>query len=796
MEQRNSWEACALGAMGLVLALGGCPRRTPAAGDHRLSGRRLAPTRWRSVSAGIDHTCAVAFDRSAWCWGKNDRGQVGDTTLADRDRPVPVRGPRSVALIAAGYRRTFALTTTGELWGWGTVKTGGLTRAALLPHAQPRRVNIPEPVRDYRIGQTSCALTRPGNLWCWRGQWSPTSNAPKAIPRQLRGLPEVADFDSGTNHFCAMSKDGRLWCWGQNAQGQLGNGTRDESAKPLRITGLPAVAGVVCGAEITCAYTARGAVWCWGRVGSPKRTKKPFVPPSEPGTPEGPPPTSILRPAPLVGLGEVVSLVLGSPYTWARTRQGKVVKWKTIGAHTAPRLPVPKTDLAAGLRFGSEHRCILDTKGGVRCWGDNAKGQLGDGSFRSRATPIRITGLGPLTQLSVGSYHTCGLSRRGRIRCWGDDTSGQLGLGAPTRWRTPHDAHPTLRGAQQGAAGRQHACAVRPDGDVWCWGAPSFAGRAELGQRNRYTPRRVHGVRDAVAVASFYSTTCALKRDSTVWCWGDNMSQALGRPREHYQGPKPRPVHGLRGATRISVGHNHACAVKRDRTVWCWGGVFHRRLIGGLRDEHRKLTDPPPVQEVFHEAIALASGWGHTCAIPRDGTVWCWGNNRWGNLGDGSRKWLGRPVQVKGIGGARSIAAGTMHSCAVTGDGAVWCWGDNRQGQLGAVTPRLSTTPRRVPGLPKATAVYAGDEHSCALTRGATLWCWGRGASAHEVGQAPGKPTLVPGLRDITGAWLGRRFSCALNRRGTVRCWGDNPDGQLGRRPLPYRGRPMLLDPK
>jgi len=815
MRQRNPWELDALGTMvraptlvlalmlSLALAPSGCPRQVPAAPDPLAATRPPPPTRWRSVSAGIDHTCAIAQDRSVWCWGANRRGQVGDGTLTDRDRPTRVRGVTDAALVAAGYRRTFALTTKGDLWGWGTVKTGEVTRAEVLPYARPRRVDIGEPVLDYRIGSASCARTRPGNLWCWQGQWGSRRRASLAVPRRLAGLPKIVDFDSGVNHFCAVDSGGLVWCWGANGQGQLGNGSRQRTARPVRVPGLPLAAGVVCGSKTTCALTRRGAVWCWGLMGRPKPGPpaaggRPGADLGDPGARAGPTPSPILRPRPLAGVKDVISLVLGTPTTWARTRDGRVVQWKTAGAHTAPRRQVKGTGHAAGLRFGSEHRCVLDTGGRVRCWGDNAKGQLGDSTLRRRTTPALVPGIPKVTQLSVGSYHACGLTRRGRIWCWGDDTAGQLGQGAPTRWRTPSGAVPTLEDARHGAAGQWHACAIRRNGDVWCWGRHFLVSPDGSARRDRLTPRRVSGVRGAVALASFGSATCALKRDRTVWCWGDSTNHILGRPRGQHQGPEPRPVHGLQGATRVSVGYDHACALERDRTVRCWGGRFHQPPVGGIpvggpSDDHRKRADPPITREVFREAITMDTGWNHTCAIRRDGTVWCWGHNRWGNLGDGSRKAHGRPVRVKGLGAARSVAAGFGHSCAVTTDGVAHCWGDNRRGQLGTTTPRLSATPRSVPGLPRATAIYAGTHHTCARTARGALWCWGRWVSAHRQGQGPSKPTLVPGLRNVTHAWLGSRFTCALDARGAVRCWGDNPHGQLGRPPLPLRACPVVV---
>jgi len=796
MKQPSTPGIGALGALVLTLGVGGCPRPDPA-GPHRASPAKLPrPTSWRSVSAGIDHTCAIAQDRSLWCWGANRWGQLGDATLTDRDRPTRVRDIRGAALIAAGYRRTFALTTNGELWGWGTVKTGNLPRAELLRYARPRRVNIPEPVQDYRIGRASCARTRNGNLWCWRGQWDGATPNPAATPKRLAGLPKIMDFDSGVNHFCAVDDHRRVWCWGQNAQGQLGDGTRRGSAHPVRIKGLPAAAGVVCGSDTSCVFTRQGAVWCWGGLGRPNPAATQNSPPGAPGPFVGPTPTSVLRPKPLEGVRDVISLVLGSPATWARTRDGRILKWETAGAHTAARQLVKAAGHAAGLRFGSEHRCVLDRRGKVRCWGDNAKGQLGDASFRSRATPTLVTGIPRLNELSVGAYHACGLSHRGQIWCWGDDGAGQLGLGAPTRWRTPARAPPTLRGALHGAAGHHHACAIRSGGEVWCWGRPTVTGRSGVLAQDRLTPRRVAGIADAASLASYGSATCALKHDTTVWCWGEGTHGILGRLGIHDPAPEPQPVHGLRGATRISMGADHACAIKRDRTVWCWGGRFHRRRRSDLPGAPDRRAAPPPTQWVFGEAVALDTGGHHTCAIRQDKTVWCWGDNIVDNRGNSAPTSPGRPVQIKGLSGAGSIAAGQGHTCAVTADGRVWCWGDNRRGQLGAATPSRSATPRAVPGVARVTAVYAGPHHTCARTGMGTLWCWGERASVRRRGHNFSPPTLVPGLRDVKHAWLGLRFTCALDSRGTVRCWGDNPSGQLGRKPSPYRSRPVLIGAK
>ncbi len=787
----------------MATVLMACPRSEPVGPQRRAPARPTKPTHWLAVSAGIDHTCAVGRDRTAWCWGSNQRGQLGDTTLTDRGRPTRVHGLRDVALVAAGYRRTFALTTTGELWGWGTVKSGKLERSTLLRHARPRRVPIPEPVRDYRIGPSSCALTRAGNLWCWRGQSGALPESPAATPRKLAGLPKITDFDSGNDHFCAVDASRQLWCWGKNGEGQLGNGTKAASTNPIRVTGLPDVSAVVCGSASSCVITVRGAVWCWGKVGPPKP-----VPPTqldepgdslpEPGEPVVPQPTAVVRPKPLSGLQDVVSLVLGWPSTWARTRQGHVLQWKSSAVHTAKRVRIPGAGKAQALRFGSEHRCVLDTRGQVRCWGLNNKGQLGNGTKTAQQTPSRVLGLPALKQLSVGNHHACGLSRNDRIWCWGDDTAGQLGLDSLRRWKSPRLATVTLRDARHGAAGPTQACAVDQRGDVWCWGYLSWAKLPERARGDYYTPRKISGIGNAVAVASNDTTVCALKRDSTVWCWGRGGwgGWLLGRLRKHFRLPRPMPIVGPKAVTHISMGGDHACAIARDRKVRCWGGEFKSVFRGGIWDGKVHPLDLPHTKEVFHGAVALSSGYRHSCAVAQDGSAWCWGKNRFGELGDGTRKALGVPVQVKGLGGVRSIAAGTYFSCAVTKGGDVWCWGYNGYGTLGTTQPPWSLSPRRIRGLPKTSAVYAGYGHMCALTARSTLWCWGHW-SADEKNPSPDvKPTPMAGLRNIKHAWLGSGFTCALDNGGVVRCWGSNSSGQLGRKPLPYRTRPVRLDAK
>ncbi|RKI72889.1 kelch-like protein [Corallococcus sp. AB049A] len=230
----------------------------------------------------------------------------------------------------------------------------------------------------------------------------------------------------------------------------------------------------------------------------------------------------------------------------------------------------------------------------------------------------------------------------------------------------------------------------------------------------------------------------------------------------------------------ISVGFEHTVALKADGTVWSWGVNANGRLGEGTDISHR--TTPVRVQGLTGVA-AIAAGDEHTLALKADGTVWAWSRNDTGQLGDGTLTLRRTPVRVQGLTGVETVVAGGYHSLALKADGTLWAWGWNSNGNLGDGTTIDRTIPVRVQGLTGVATLIAGNTHTLALKADGTVWAWGD----NNVGQL-GDPTAVPrktpvqvqGLTGVAAIAAGTFHSLALKADGTLWAWGLNTHGALG----------------
>lgn len=282
--------------------------------------------------------------------------------------------------------------------------------------------------------------------------------------------------------------------------------------------------------------------------------------------------------------------------------------------------------------------------------------------------------------------------------------------------------------------------------------------------------------------------SCAVLSDGTVSCWGRNNSGQLGNNSSVNANRASSTVLNLTGASSVSSGGEHTCAVLSTGTISCWG----RNSNGQLGNATTSTSLTPVAVSGITSATAVAAGGSHTCALLSDGTVRCWGRNASGQLGDGTNTGSSTPVFVFGITSAVSIAAGGDHSCAVLSNGGVRCWGANTLGQLGNNDNTLanSTTPVIVQGISTATQVAAGGNHSCARLSDGTVRCWGDNSSGQVGTPWPFlggffvtisiAPAQVTSLSNATAVTAGLNHSCALFADAIVRCWGDNSLGQLG----------------
>ncbi|HEX9052484.1 MAG TPA: hypothetical protein VF841_18300 [Anaeromyxobacter sp.] len=346
------------------------------------------------------------------------------------------------------------------------------------------------------------------------------------------------------------------------------------------------------------------------------------------------------------------------------------------------------------------------------------------------------------------------------------------------------------------SGGFGHTCAVTTSGHVKCWGANEHGQLGDGTTLDSALPVDVDLPAPATALAAGYVHTCAIA-GGAAYCWGDNSTGALGDGTTA-QRSSPVRVAGISGASAASAGggenagtpptwYGHSCALAGG-SLWCWGGNESGQLGDGT---FVPRTAPVAVAlgSLSGQATAVSNGDRHTCALVAGG-VWCWGAAGSWQLGNGSTTNQPAPVQAQGLQtGATAIAAGAAHACAVVSapSPALECWGSNSQGQAAGGDASSLTVQRPAPvalaGIAAPSAVAAGSAHTCALDGASgAVTCFG----ADDASQLSGPPTArgqveVPLPSPAAALAAGYDHACALLRDGGIVCWGANGRGQLGR---------------
>lgn len=301
------------------------------------------------------------------------------------------------------------------------------------------------------------------------------------------------------------------------------------------------------------------------------------------------------------------------------------------------------------------------------------------------------------------------------------------------------------------------------------------------------------GVR-AISAAVNGNHTCALINNGDVKCWGWNYEGVVGDGTTITRKTPSKVVGLTSSAIAISTGAFHSCALLDNGSVRCWG-VNDNGELGDATNE-KKISASSEVAELGSRVHAISAGGKHTCALLSSGGVKCWGQNSFGELGDGTKTNRNTPTQVTGLtSGVRAISAGSRHTCAIMDSGGVKCWGENLYGELGDGTKIIRLTPADVIGLNSGvSAVSAGSFHTCALLNTGGVKCWGQNTFG-ALGDGTMTDRLIPTQvfdlsSNVESIAAGENtFSCALMNTDEVKCWGtifgEAGDSNKGRRLVP-----------
>jgi len=659
-----------------------------------------------------------------WDWGNNSYGQLGNGMITGiSTTPVQVSNLIGATSVATGFF-TLVLKLDGTVWAWGANGYGQLGNGTTLSSVTPVQVNGLSGVIAIAVGQShSLALKSDGTVWAWglnmMGQLGTGGNYMNITsPVQVSGLSGVIAISAGSVFSLAVKSDGTAWAWGYNTDGELGNGMTSlyPSTTPVQVSGLSGVTAVAGGWYHSMALKSDGTVWAWGSN----------------------------------SYGQ-----LGN------------------GTSTNSDIPVQVSGLSCltAIAAGAYHNVALKSDGTVWSWGSNAYGQLGDGNTNNSTIPVQVSGLSGVTAIAGGGYEGMALKSDKTVWDWGNNASGQLGNGTTANSSIPVQVS-GLNGVNAINTGNSGGMAITQDGIVWSWGGNLGNGSPSGG----IIPVSVNDLSGITAIAG---GCLALKSDGTVWTWGYNVYGEFGNGTTS-NSSTPIQVSGLSGVVAVAAGLYHNMALKSDGTVWTWGYNLDGQLGNGTT-----TSSSIPIEVSGLTGITAIAGAGYTSlALKSDGTVWAWGNNSYGELGNGTTTQSRIPVEVSGLGGVAAIAGGDFYHClALKSDGTVWAWGYNADGELGNGSTANSSIPIQVSGLSGVNTIAAGKYHSMASKSDGTVWTWGNN-SYGQLGNGTttngSLPVAVIGLSGVAAVAAGDYHSVALKSDGTVWSWGFNQYGQLG----------------
>jgi alpha-tubulin suppressor-like RCC1 family protein len=714
-------------------------------------GQTGASAATANVTAANFHGITLSALGSACGVGQNEYGELGDgTNKINRNTLVPVATMvGALSAISTGYYHSVALKTDGTVWTWGYNGDGELGSGNNINRPTPFSVVGLTNVVSVAAGNYhTLAVKSDGTVWAWGdnqyGELGDGTMVGKTTPVQVNQLTNVVAVAAGQNYFSlALKSDGTVWAWGYNGDGELGDGTNLTRTSPMQVANLSGVSQIAAGKYHSLARKSDGTVWAWGDGANGQ-----------------------------LGNGATAS-------------QSNIVRAGSIASATS-------------IAAGDYHSLAVQSDGSVWAWGYNAYGQLGDNTTSNETVPEQIgatiSGFSGFSAVAAGSRFSLALQANGTTWAWGDNTQGELGNGGTNQSLTPLAQSPcppppvgglgvsAFTGHVSASVANEFTLFAKSDGTVWGSGNNTYGQLGDGTQINQSSPVQAVNITGASSAAAGEYHSLAVTSAGSVWSWGYNAYGELGNGQTTNQSV-PAAISGFTGAVAVAAGPYHSVVLKSDGTVWSFGYNDYGQLGNGTANNSSSPVQVTGLTGVTAIAAGGQNGYAFTLALRSDGTVWSWGYNGDGELGDGTTATRQSPVPVAGLTNVTAIAAGSYHSFALRSDGTVWAWGYDGQGQLGDGGSAAESNIVRVNGLTNVIAIAAGERHGIAVRIDGTVWVWGLNTSG-QLGNGNTNNSSVPiqvvGLTGALAVAGGSDYTVALTSNGSVSAWGSNDGGQFG----------------
>lgn len=546
---------------------------------------------------------------------------------------------------------------------------------------------------------------------------------------------------------------------------------------------------IAVGSTHSCGINATGKLFCWGRD-------------TNGALGDGAANVDQLYPVPIDVGNSYMSVAVGDSSTCAITTVNSLMCWGKntngqlgIGSLTATNVPTYVDTGFAKVSMGLNSTCGLKTDGSVKCWGSQTNGRIGNGLNTGNAvSPEPVTIAGAAVDVTVGTDHACAVRDNGAVYCWGGNTYGQVGDGTTTEALTPVEIA-TGGGIVQVSGGQYYTCVLRADGKAFCWGQGTWGKLGQGSSSSSSSPVAAQATFNFSSIKAGGNSTCGIDQlDSRLKCWGYGHYGLLGDGLRRTSNFSPIEATLLPGTTtNFSLNGTNACAVSQGKG-FCWGGN-HSTQLGIGASPITSVIDLTPLVEFT--SLSLGRG---GCGIAAGGNLWCWGANDLdsalitGNVGDGTSHPRNAMVHVDPSETFASVSFGTRHTCAITTSNNLKCWGLNSDGQIGIGNTINQSLPVTVGS--GYLSVSVGTQSTCAIDLSNKLWCWGDntfgqlGLTNNTDFQTP-QPVL-PGS-DFSLVSVGANTACAVTLSQELFCWGRNNKGQIGDNSTVDRNTPVLI---
>lgn len=690
----------------------------------------------RQISVNATHNCSITTNNDLYCWGDNRYGQLGNGTFIYSK--IPIKIMQNVNYVSTIYGEPF------------------------INNDAPR----------------TCAITTNGKLYCWgrnhKGQIGNGDEINQVYPVEI--LSDVASVSLGASHTCAVKTNGMLYCWGSNERGQLGDGTQERSLTPKLI--LKGITNVTLSADYSCAIKNDHKLYCWGDN---------FFMQASPNV------DSEIITTPSLISDDVLHVTLGIGSSDRRsdgmTPYGAQTCFITLNndlycfGDFFNELKFVAPNIRKVL-LGNLDICTISLDDELNCYsefGHTGYGVLIDVNMQD------------VYDASVNWFYICIVKNSGELYCYGGNKYGQLGIGYECinvdsnneedeeyglcEKMSIREPQLILQDVKKVSLNSTNACALKSTGALYCFGNND---NWQVGNGNSVkeivVPQKILENASNVKLTSITNgfndelpNTCVIKEDKGLYCFGSNDYGQVGNGTTSMQAT---PVLVLENVRLVKQGIYNTCALTYDADLYCFGNNDYGQIGNGTTQ-----NEPTPykvLENVRNFSIGGSYEFNtHVCAVTNDDTLYCWGDNQHGQIGNDSFTVQVTPYEI--LTNVRSVSLGEMHSCAIKKDNSLWCWGYNEFGQVGDASFDDASTPREV--LQDVSTVSLGDGITCAIKITGEAYCFGEYSAS---GSFVYQNTPIEIMQNVSSVSLKFLHGCLVTTNATLYCWGYNSNGQVG----------------